>query len=58
MTEQDYKELTVEVKHSGMPLKSQKVIQRLIDKEYIRESCTGATQNLEREENDCAKRRT
>lgn len=35
MTEQEYKELTEEVKHSGMPLKSQKTIQRLIDKEFI-----------------------
>ena len=35
MTEQDYKELTVAVKESGIALKLQKELQRLIDKEFI-----------------------
>lgn len=35
MTEQEYKELTAAVKESGIALKLQKELQRLIDKEFI-----------------------
>lgn len=34
MTEQEYKELTAAVKESGIALKLQKELQRLIDKEF------------------------
>lgn len=34
MTEQEYKELTIAVKESGIALKLQKELQRLIDKEF------------------------
>lgn len=36
MEEQEYKELTEAVKQSGIALKLQKELQRLIDKEFIR----------------------
>ena len=39
MTEQNYKELTEALKHSEIPLQMQKELQRLIDKEYINNSC-------------------
>ena len=34
MTEQDFKELTTAVKESGIPLDLQKILQRLVDKEF------------------------
>lgn len=34
MTEQDYKELIMAVKESGIPLDMQKILQRLVDKEF------------------------
>lgn len=34
MTEQEYKELTAAVKESGIALKLQKELQRLLDKEF------------------------
>ncbi len=36
MTEQEYKEMTLALKHSGIPLDIQKEFQRLLDKEFIR----------------------
>ena len=33
--EQDYRETTVAIKESGMPLPIQKYIQRLVDQDYI-----------------------
>jgi hypothetical protein len=36
MTKQEYKEMTVAVKESGIALKLQKELQRLIDQEFIR----------------------
>lgn len=35
MTEQEYRELTAAVKESGIALKLQKELQRLIDKEFV-----------------------
>lgn len=36
MEEQEYKELTAAVKESGIALKLQKELQRLIDKEFVK----------------------
>lgn len=35
MTEQEYKEMTLALKHSEIPLGMQKKIQRLLDKEFV-----------------------
>ena len=40
--EQEYKEWTMAIKESGMPLPIQKYIQRLVDQDYINKCCTGA----------------
>lgn len=37
MEEQEYKELTEAVKQSGIALKLQKELQRLIDKEFVQD---------------------
>lgn len=37
MTEQSYKEITVAIKYSGIPLDIQKELQSLVDKEFIKE---------------------
>ena len=34
MTEQGYKEMITAVKESGIPLDMQKILQRLVDKEF------------------------
>lgn len=36
MTEQSYKEITVAIKHSSIPLDIQKEIQSLVDREFIK----------------------
>lgn len=41
--EQEYKEWTMAIKESGMPLPIQKNMQRLVDQDYINKCCTGAT---------------
>ena len=41
--EQEYKEWTMAIKESGMPLQIQKNMQRLVDQDYINKCCTGAT---------------
>ena len=35
MTEQEYKEMTLALKHSEIPLGMQKEFQRLLDKEFV-----------------------
>ena len=37
MTEQSYKEITVAIKYSGIPLDIQKELQRLVEREFIKE---------------------
>lgn len=37
MTEQSYKEITVAIKYSGIPLDIQKELQSLVDREFIKE---------------------
>lgn len=36
MTEQSYKEITIAIKYSGIPLDIQKEIQSLVDREFIK----------------------
>lgn len=45
MTEQEYKEMTLALKHSEIPLGVQKEFQRLLDKEFVQneKSCTSTT---------------
>ena len=38
MTEQSYKEITVAIKYSGIPLDIQKELQSLVDREFIKEA--------------------
>lgn len=37
MTEQSYKEITIAIKYSGIPLDIQKELQSLLDREFIKE---------------------
>lgn len=37
MTEQSYKEITIAIKYSGIPLDIQKELQNLLDREFIKE---------------------
>lgn len=37
MTEQSYREITIAIKYSGIPLDIQKEIQSLVDREFIKE---------------------
>lgn len=37
MTEQEYKEMTLALKHSEIPLNIQKEFQRLLDKEFVQD---------------------